>query len=242
MSVTSRTCIFWDMESIGRRIARAREQKGINQSELARQLKLTPQSVQKWEAGETVPRGQRMQELSRILGVSVGYLMQGEGDLLSPPGVVIADTLIAHAKPRTVDIPRLDVMGSMGGGIARTDGYIEVIEQMTVSEQWVRSHLSATSPGNLAIITGRGDSMEGTFNDGDLLLVDRGVKEIRVDAIYVLAIDGDLFIKRIQRQPGGKIMMISDNSRYAPIELDPSGLPRFEVVGRVLLTWNERRL
>lgn len=241
MSVTSRACIFWDMESIGKRIARAREQKGMNQSELARQLRLTPQSVQKWEAGETVPRAQKMQDLSRILGVSVAYLMEGEGDLLSPASVV-ATSLIEHARVKTVEIPRLDVSGSMGNGIAPPEGYAEVIERMTVNAQWVRSHLNATSPDNLAIITGRGDSMEGTFNDGDLLLVDRGVKEIRVDAVYVLAIDGDLFIKRIQRQPGGVMTMISDNPRYAPIEITPSTLPRFEVMGRVLLTWNERRL
>ncbi len=68
------------------------------------------------------------------------------------------------------------------------------------------------------------------------------MKEIRVDAVYVLSIDGDLFIKRIRRRPGGSIMMISDNSKYAPLPITPSEHPRFEVMGRVLLTWNERRL
>lgn len=241
MLVTSRACIFSIMESIGKRIAQARDQRGLNQSELARQLGLTPQSVQKWEAGETVPRSQKMQELSRILGVPVAYLMEGEGEP-PPPSAATVGSLIEGARAKSVEIPRLDVSGSMGGGIARPDGYSEVIERMTVNEQWIRNHLTATSPNNLAIITGRGDSMEGTFNDGDLLLVDRGVKEIRVDAVYVLAIDGDLFIKRIQRQPGGALTMLSDNSRYAPISITPATMPLFEVLGRVLLAWNERRL
>lgn len=84
--------------------------------------------------------------------------------------------------------------------------------------------------------------MEGTFNDGDLLLVDRGVKDIRVDAVYVVAIDGELFVKRMQRKPGGGVLMISDNKKYDPIEIHPSTLSRFDVLGRVLIAWNERRL
>ena len=37
------------MNTLGKRIAIAREKLGLNQSELARQIDVTPQAVQKWE-------------------------------------------------------------------------------------------------------------------------------------------------------------------------------------------------
>lgn len=227
------------MKSIGMRIAQAREKAGLNQSELARGLGLTPQSVQKWESGSTIPRGQRIQDLCKILGVTTSYLMDG-APCESPP--VQGTLAIGQQISRTVDVPLLDVSASMGAGQLQPDGYVEVIERMTVSRDWVRHHLVASGPDNLALITGRGDSMEGTFNDGDLLLVDRGVKDIRVDAVYVVAIDGELFVKRMQRKPGGGVLMISDNKKYDPIEIHPATLSRFDVLGRVLIAWNERRL
>ena len=39
------------MEKIGDRIAKLREASNISQSELGRQVGVTPQAVQKWEAG-----------------------------------------------------------------------------------------------------------------------------------------------------------------------------------------------
>ncbi len=139
-------------------------------------------------------------------------------------------------------IPLLDVAAAMGSGIDRPAGHVDVIEQMVVSKDWLRKNISATSPGNLAIITAYGDSMEGTFNDGDLLLVDRGITDIKLDAVYVLALNDELFIKRLQRRPDGVMLMLSDNQKYAPYEIKNGDMAHFEVLGRVLLTWNARRL
>jgi phage repressor protein C with HTH and peptisase S24 domain len=227
------------MKNIGERIEKAREAARLNQSELARQMGVSPQAVQKWEAGETVPRGQRIEHLAAVLGVTVTYLMSGdEGAGLR----LVSDKPALPFMGKTVVVPRLDVSGSMGHGLARSDGYMDIIERMTVSTDWVRQNLSVTTPNNLAIITGRGDSMEGTYVDGDLLLVDRGVNDLQTDAVYVLSIDGELYIKRVQRQPGGFIVMISDNPKYQPITLKPADMESFEVIARVLLAWNARKM
>lgn len=142
----------------------------------------------------------------------------------------------------TIEIPRLDVYAAMGSGLARPDDYVDVIERMTVNRDWLRRNVSASAPGNLAVITGLGDSMEGTFNDGDLLLVDRGITEIKVDAVYVLALNDELYIKRLQRRPGGTLLMLSDNPKYETYEIKNGDLSTFQVLGRVLLAWNARRL
>lgn len=65
------------MNTIAERIISARKAKNLNQSELARALKVTPQAVQSWEVGKSQPKGPRIEALANILGVSVQYLITG---------------------------------------------------------------------------------------------------------------------------------------------------------------------
>ncbi len=142
-----------------------------------------------------------------------------------------------------VTIPHLDIAASMGPGKTPPEHCIEVIRNITVHLDWLRVQgLSYSKLENLAIIDGDGDSMEGTFRNGDSLLVDRGITEIRTDAIYVFTLDGDLFIKRLQRLTGGSLRMISDNPVYPPILIEGDMLTKVHIQARVLLAWNARKL
>lgn len=139
---------------------------------------------------------------------------------------------VASESETHIDIPRLDVSASAGMGMMFQDD--AVVEMMRISSAWLESHVAAPH-NHLAIITARGDSMEPTFRDGDLLLVDTSANSANVDAIFVFTAEGQLYVKRIQRTPG-KLTAISDNTRYAPFQLDASteGL-RF--LGRVVYFW-----
>lgn len=78
MPATTVGCTVPFMGTIGKRIAVARELAGLNQSELARALKVTPQSVQAWESDKNVPRPKKLESLAGILGVSVSHLVESE--------------------------------------------------------------------------------------------------------------------------------------------------------------------
>lgn len=159
----------------------------------------------------------------------------------APANVVRLPTRTAKDK-NFVLIPHLDIAASMGHGKA-APMHIEVIRDMTVHLDWLRMQgLSFSNIDNLAIITGDGDSMLGTFADGDALLVDRGISEVRTDAIYVFTLDGDLYIKRLQRLTGGQLRMISDNPIYPPITIDESMIERMHIQARVLLAWNAKKI
>ena len=207
------------------------------------------QATHKWLKAEAMPEKDNMRMIAAVMEVRAEWLEYGEGPMR--PGeireheskesnVVAAD--FSRRRADMVDIPRLDVAGSMGLGIARPDDHEDVIDRLRVSTAWLRRNINATSHASLAVITGYGDSMEGTFSDGDLLLVDRGITDIKIDAVYVLALNGELYIKRLQRRPDGTILMLSDNEKYKPYEIKDGELDRFEVLGRVLLAWNARRL
>ena len=57
------------------RIKRLREQYGITQSELAKQLGITRSSVNAWEMGISIPSTQYIVELSLLFNVSCDYLL-----------------------------------------------------------------------------------------------------------------------------------------------------------------------
>ncbi|POG01158.1 repressor [Pseudomonas putida] len=178
------------------------------------------------------------------IGLAAGTLTSpsGEESTTAPTNVVRLPTRASKDK-NFVLIPHLDIAASMGHGKAAPYMHIEVIRDMTVHLDWLRMQgLTFSTVENLAIITGDGDSMSGTFADGDALLVDRGISEVRTDAIYVFTLDGDLYIKRLQRLTGGLLRMISDNPIYPPITIDESMIERMHIQARVLLAWNAKKL
>ncbi len=141
-----------------------------------------------------------------------------------------------------ITIPYLNIAGSMGHG-RLPEQHVEVIRDITINFDWLRTqNLAFSNVENLAIISGDGDSMEGTFRNGDSLLVDRGITEIRTDAIYVFTLDGDLYIKRLQRMLGGTLRMISDNPVYPPILIEGADLEKVHIQARVLMVWNAKKL
>ena len=138
-----------------------------------------------------------------------------------------------------ISIPQLDVYAAMGDGLYPPD-HIDPVQEVTVSISELRKQISFSAPQNLNIITGLGDSMEPTYKDGDILLIDTGVKSVDLDAIYVLYLNGKLYIKTIQRMPDGSFRMISDNKKYDPYTIQESD--DVVIQGRVLLAWNARKL
>lgn len=72
---------FTDQNStFGDRLAAAREAAGLDQADLARHAGVKLSSVRKWEADQGEPRANTLQRLSGILGVSLMWLLAGEGD------------------------------------------------------------------------------------------------------------------------------------------------------------------
>lgn len=61
--------------AIGERIAQARQRADISQRELAERLGVTQQSVAALERRTSVPRGDTIQKLTAILGVSANELL-----------------------------------------------------------------------------------------------------------------------------------------------------------------------
>lgn len=132
-----------------------------------------------------------------------------------------------------------DVRGAMGKGayLLETEG--EVID-WRVSPEWANNQLPAnTGIENLRIITGLGDSMKGLYNSGDPLIVDTGIKSVDFDAVYFFRVGDEGYVKRLQKTPGG-ILVISQNTDYRDWAISPE--MDLEVFGRVLKVWEGKDL
>jgi len=68
------------MDTFATRLKYARERAGLNQSELARRIGIKPQSIQHIESGST-QKSRYTLEIANVLGVSVEWLVYGEGSI-----------------------------------------------------------------------------------------------------------------------------------------------------------------
>lgn len=213
------------------RIKDLMQKKGLTQKEVADALGITKQAVSYWCQSNFVPRADKAEKLAELLGVSPAALMFGEDD---PHSALTEDE-------NTVLIPCLDVKASCGLGDLVLDA-ICMVKLLKVSRDWIRARAPFANIHKLNVITADGDSMAPDINNGDLLLVDRSKTEITGDAVYVIRIEQNLYVKRVQRIPGG-LRIISDNSdKYRPFDVTGEALKELAVIGRVCTIANMKSL
>lgn len=64
------------MNDLGSKIARKRKDLGMTQSEFARKLSVTRQTVGRWETGAILPDIEKVADIAAVLGVSCDYLLR----------------------------------------------------------------------------------------------------------------------------------------------------------------------
>jgi SOS-response transcriptional repressor LexA len=180
----------------------------LSQSELAERLGVSRQVVNGWVKGRSTPRDpHQVAELAKVLKCSVSYLIYGIRE---------ASDEDQADDGEYVSIPCFDAKASCGVGIHNDD--VQMVKLIKVALSWLRSHVRSGSFDHLEIVTSSGDSMSPTIQDGDLVIIDTAEREIHSDRVYCLIVDSELYIKRVQRMPGG-IRLLSDNNRYPPVDV-----------------------
>jgi transcriptional regulator with XRE-family HTH domain len=67
-------------DTLGERIAFARERAGLSTAQLARRLGVKTRTLANWEREVTVPRTNRLVMLAQFLNVTPAWLLEGEAD------------------------------------------------------------------------------------------------------------------------------------------------------------------
>ena len=214
------------METLAERINTALQTKGLSVNALARQVGVSYPAMRKITKGETL-NPKFLFEIAEALNVSVEWLKTGEGS---------SENLSDDPSDDHIRFERLDVIAALG------DGYInnetaEVVDFVHVDKAWAREKLG----GNLSriqVITARGDSMQGTIEDGDVLFVDTSVRSFEGEGIYLLSFADGLKAKRLQASVGGGLLVISDNPLYRTETVEDDKLEKLTICGRVRGAWH----
>lgn len=208
----------------------------VTGADLARACKIKPPSVSDWLSGETrAIKGKNLLAASQLLGVNAEWLASGRGPMRRDVAHGDHATPVASAEKPTshVRFPLLEGFAGMGRG-DYVGEYPEVVDFIEVTREWASQKLRNVPHDAVRVITGRGQSMRGTYNDGDLIFVDTRVKQFDGDSAYCYRFDGLVQIKRLQSIGGGRVRILSKNPDYPVIDVL---ITELEIGGRALAAW-----
>ena len=207
------------------------------QKNLADAIGKSPAQLNQWLNGyRNLSDGMALQ-IERTLGLPWGWLNSSDKVPLSLLDKNrSSENLSDDPSDDHIRFERLDVIAALG------DGYInnetaEVVDFVHVDKAWAREKLG----GNLSriqVITARGDSMQGTIEDGDVLFVDTSVHSFEGEGIYLLSFADGLKAKRLQASVGGGLLVISDNPLYRTETIEGEGLEKLTICGKVRGAWH----
>lgn len=189
---------------MGTRIESAMQKAGLNQTELAGVMNVTPQAVQQWISGSTSPRGKRLNNLALSLGVSVDWLVTGinpilpglKGDLSVEPGPEFQAVHYGSFRLQA---------GVVGFAVDMQD---EDNAPLFFRADWLKKE--GLKADNLTARKISGDSMSPGLQDGDTVLIDTSRIEPKDGKVFAVNYEGELVIKRMIRD-AGQWWLASDN-------------------------------
>lgn len=185
----------------------------------------------------TMPGIDKAELIAVAAGVSLDWLIANR-----PSAVVDGATdrypgqEISEARDFTL-VPRFDVAASAGPGLfAQTE---EITERLAFKTAWL--HDMGLQPAQVGLVTCRGDSQDPIIKDGALMLVDMSPHQsIRSGCFYVIVLDGDVLVKRVNRRIDGSIELLSANPAYPTEIVDSQQLDKLTIPGRVV--WAGQKL
>lgn len=227
--------------TIGNRILSKMKENGYSEGELARRSGVPQPSIHRLVSNEVKsPNIDNVTKIANTLKIELEWILTGKENTKTKVANYI-DSEFKKKNEAVIEIPQFDVSASMGAGHVPQELPQTVNTISVMKDFFVKYGIPITSPNNLAIVTGIGDSMETTFQSGDPLVIDQGVKIFKEDGVYLFTLGDMLYIKRLQRLPNC-IKMISDNKNYAEYDIKGDELKNLLIHGKVLFAWNGRRI
>lgn len=186
-----------------------------------------------WNEGG-LPKSETLKKIKQLKGCSIDWLLTGEGEPF--PDQATANTTAYDTLGNPVDVeefvfvPRYDIQAAAGHG--QLVGDEKPVFTMAFRRYWVENYVTRDTK-SLSVISVKGDSMEGVLNDGDSILINHSETTPR-DGLYVLRLNENLLVKRLQLMPGGIVNVISANEAYPTFEIDLNNLgDDIAIIGRV---------
>jgi phage repressor protein C with HTH and peptisase S24 domain len=213
-----------DFETFLRRIYAS---TGIeSQTELAARLRINRSAITQARRKNSIP-GNWLLELFRLYGLNPDWLESG----IEPVYIHTTQTPETEFK----HIPKVKARLSAGGGSFEIGS--EIKGYYAFQSEWLGTK---GNPEKMVLMDIFGNSMEPELKDGDTVLIDESQKDILAGAVYAVGVDDTIMVKRIEKHPN-KLVLISDNTDYAPVYLDGGDCASVRIIGKVIWVGREFR-
>ena len=241
------------MKSFGAILKELREQKGLNQEELAQKVGISRATLSDYERDKTEPNFSTLLEIAKEFGISTDELL---GNLIAKDGSLkkrekgnvkgnLKGNLIATSQANEPQItgwnrmPKVVTVDTQGNDnvvmvpIRARAGYLAGYEDTEFIQSLPTYRLPGLSHGTYRMFEIYGQSMVPTYHESDIV-ISRFVEnllEIRDDRVYIVVTKRDgIVAKRVinRVQIEGKLILNSDNQRhpgeYPPIVINPEDI------------------
>lgn len=214
------------MTDFASRLRVVREGANLNQTEFGRRLGVSQGHISGAESGQKTLSAETVLRLAEEFDVSMDWLYFG-----SPRNFRDSQgrTYTPLNPDNTLMLPVVPQRVSAGGGQILQDA-LPPEAHLPVLRELVAGHPRE----KLRVVEVRGDSMTGVhLFDGDLVIFVQGL--VRQDGIYVIALDGDLLVKRLEWDAvNRRITIHSENARYSEPKHVPMDGDTLRIEGKVI--------
>jgi len=204
---------------IGDRIKLIRHNLGLSVAKFSIIIEEKNYKIRDCESGKQKVPNDILEKIGLHFHIDLNWLLTGKGSMY-------LDT----SNTATVSVPTIEATAGAGSS--------GLLEQLRIDHEknfifdkriFPKDFLSQ----EIAMIRVIGDSMEPFLESNDWAFIQlRNQQEmIRVDDVYLIEYDGEIYIKRLQFQ-GRRIVIRSDNPQYEPFEVN-NGV-HFDIVGKVI--------
>ena len=236
---------------LGERMKLIRESIGLSQKLFGDQLGIPQTTYANYESNKAKVPDEIKQSLASGFNINLHWLITGDGPMHYQMNGIVAEvqeTMETGYSPVPV---RTGMLVSPSGRIetievGRGEILVPILSQRLSAgpgQEWLPSDFTSERLPLLSRFIKpykcedvfaapvSGDSMTGVqLFDGDIVFFVRG--ETTGDGIYVIAVDGEVYVKRVEVDPfDRKLIIKSENDRYQPRIVEPD---RVVMMGKVI--------
>lgn len=225
--------------SFGGIVKTERKIRGWTQQFLADQSKLSQSNISAIERGEN-ETSRYIQNIAEAFEMPIEALMSEKSYQQYKAGGLEGFVVVGGERsgqiPDTdeyVVIAQYDVAGSCGDGSLIGDVFIK--GGLVFSRAWLKSQ-NLPEPELLAVIYAKGESMYPSVEDGQVLLANTQFGELISGKVYLICIDGQLFIKRLINMVTHWVIRSDnpDKNAYPDIQVSKDQLTGIDIQARIV--------
>ncbi|MCB1368090.1 MAG: helix-turn-helix domain-containing protein [Rhodobacteraceae bacterium] len=205
----------------------ALDSRGFAIAAVAKRIDIKEKTLRNYLTDVSEPKFETLLQFCEIVGIDVSDIIRRDDD--GPLNMALEPDNDEFVKINVYDV-------DLAAGEGRVTDNESPIDQLAFRSAWLDR--AGINPAYASIVRVEGNSMEPTLQNKSVVLIDhRDKTPISKNYIFAVRVDEALKVKRVERDPTNKVVMLHSDNPEVPTEaLRTDELNGFEIIGRVVWT------